>query len=186
ATSGHWLARMENWSFVVVLETDDPYKVSDCVQNIRTAVDQPIQCGKRQVGLQARIGVAPLRPDSNDPAELIADAEVAVAEAMRDPEKPVVFFDPRIRHRLVLRQDTEIDLRQALQTNEEVWLCYQPIVRLEDRRLVGFEALARWNHPERGALSPLEFVPVAEHAGLIVPLGAYVFRRACQQLTAWV
>ena len=186
AATGHWLARAESWSFVFLLETDDPYKVTDCVQNIRTAMEQPIQCGKRQVALQARIGVAPLRPDSTGPAELIADAEVAVAEAIRDPEKPVVFFDPQIRHRLVLRQDTEGDLRQALQSSDEVWLCYQPIVRLEDRRLTGFEALARWNHPARGALSPLEFVPVAEHAGLIVPLGSYVFRRACQQMTAWV
>lgn len=186
AAGSHWLAKGENWSFIFLLETDDPYRVTDCVQSIRAAMEQPIQCGKRQVALQSRIGVAPLRADSADPADLIADAEVAVAEAMRDPETPVVYFDPQIRHRLVLRQDTEIDLRKALQSSEEVWLCYQPIVRLEDRQLVGFEALARWDHPERGALSPLEFVPVAEHAGLIVPLGAYVFRRACQQLTAWV
>ena len=89
-----------------------------------------------------------------------------------------------MRARKTDRLSLESDLRRALE-REEISILYQPIVRLEDRAIAGFEALARWNHPKLGRLSPVEFINIAEETGLIVELGVFVLERAARQLSAW-
>jgi ammonium transporter, Amt family len=93
-------------------------------------------------------------------------------------------FDTKLRDRLLERMEIESDLRHALE-RDQLMLHYQPLIGLDDDRLLGFEALLRWHHPERGVMQPDQFIPVAEETGLIVPLGSWVLRTVCEQLAHW-
>jgi diguanylate cyclase (GGDEF)-like protein len=119
------------------------------------------------------------------PADLIADAEAAMYRAKERGRARVEVSDPKSRERRIARLRLEEDLRRALETEGELSVAYQPIHRLSDGSLAGLEALVRWQHPERGPISPGEFIPVAEESGLIVPLGAWVLRTACGQMAEW-
>lgn len=137
------------------------------------------------VFLSASIGVA--RGDvSHERAEdALRDAEIAAARARGGGGGRPAWFDPSMHTHVVERVSLEHDLRRALEREEELWLAYQPIVDLVTGRLAGFEALARWNHRERGELLPDRFIGIAESTGLIVSLGKWVLREACRQFVEW-
>jgi EAL domain-containing protein (putative c-di-GMP-specific phosphodiesterase class I) len=114
----------------------------------------------------------------------LRDANTAMHQAKTLGTRGYELFDPAMRDVAFSRMQLEIDLRKAV-TREEFHLYYQPIVSLERGRICGFEALVRWQHPQRGLVSPNEFIPVAEDTRLILPLGRLVLHKACQQMKAW-
>src|SRR5208282_1019948 len=116
--------------------------------------------------------------------EVLKDAELAMYHAKRGGSDRIEVFKPAMRARKTDRLTLESDLRRAIE-REEISILYQPIVRLDDRAVAGFEALARWNHPKLGRMSPAEFINIAEDTGLIVELGLFVLERTARQLSAW-
>jgi diguanylate cyclase (GGDEF)-like protein/PAS domain S-box-containing protein len=132
----------------------------------------------------ASIGVVLRDGAQDDPEELLRDADAAMYRAKERGRSRVELFDTGMRARAIGRLQTEGDLRRALE-RDELRVVYQPIVALGDGRIRGFEALVRWEHPERGMLSPAQFVPVAEESGMIVALGRVVLEEACRQSAQW-
>jgi EAL domain-containing protein (putative c-di-GMP-specific phosphodiesterase class I) len=125
------------------------------------------------------------RPEHERPEQLLRDADIAMYQAKQKGKACVVVFDAAMHGDVVERLELEADLRKAVERCDEFHLCYQPIFTLEGRRLVGLEALLRWQHPRRGLLDASEFIPLAEESGTIVPLGEWAIRTACAQLYAW-
>ena len=137
-----------------------------------------------QVNLAGDIGLAVAPEDGAEPGLLLSRAEGALAAARARPEPGICPFDPAQDEALRRRRALETDLRDAIAGGRFV-LHWQPQHRLSDRRLMGFEALLRWHHPERGLVPPDEFIPLAESTGLIIPLGAWVIRTACAEAAGW-
>ena len=147
------------------------------------ALSRPFVLGGRELFATASIGVAVSQ--EHDTAErLLRDADVAMYRAKERGGARYEVFDAAMRRRSLERMQTENELRRAL-GQDELRLHYQPVVSLSDRRVIGAEALIRWEHPERGLLSPADFIPVAEESSLIVAVGDWVLRAACRQLAAW-
>jgi diguanylate cyclase (GGDEF)-like protein len=129
------------------------------------------------------VGIAQCTAEE-DSASLIKNAETAHRRAKTAGGNVSMFFDPKLDLGLRARQSLEMDMRDALD-RDEFSVVYQPQVDLASREIIGVEALVRWQHPERGPISPVEFIPLAEDTGLVEPLGAFVLRRACEDAAAW-
>lgn len=129
------------------------------------------------------IGITLFGGDDTDMEEILQRADLAMYQAKTDGRNQLRFFDPEMQAAVERRSALEAGLRMGLQRGE-LCLHYQPVVDAQ-RRIVGAEALARWNHPDRGMVMPIEFIPLAEASGLILPLGATLLRLACQQLATW-
>jgi len=135
--------------------------------------------------LTASVGVAAWDGRAARPEEVLRNAEIATAASRERGEGRFAWFDPDMHARMVEQAQVEHDLRHALENEDGLWVAYQPIVELVTGNLAGFEALVRWKHPERGAIPPVDFIPIAENTGLIVALGAWVLRQACMALADW-
>ena len=136
------------------------------------------------VNIGASIGIARAGLDGQDHEQLLRAADLALYDAKSGGRNRFSVFEPAMDERAMSRRTMEIDLRKALALRQ-FELHYQPQIDLDRNALVGFEALLRWRHPERGLVQPLEFIPLAEEIGLIVPLGDWVLREACQQASRW-
>ncbi len=132
----------------------------------------------------ASVGVALAPEDGADADKLLKNADLALYRAKLDGRGTYRFFEPEMDARMQARRKLELDMRQAL-ARREFQLHYQPQLQLESGRLIGCEALIRWRHPERGLVSPLDFIPLAEEIGLIVPIGEWVIRQACRDAMTW-
>ena len=144
----------------------------------------PIAFNDREIFLTASIGLALAESQPHRTEEVLKDAELAMYHAKRIGGDRIEIFKPAMRSRKTDRLTMESELRRAIE-REEIKVLYQPIVRLEDRAIAGFEALARWDHPKLGRLSPAEFISIAEEIGLIVDLGLFVLDRTARQLATW-
>ncbi len=134
------------------------------------------------IGVSVGIAVAPSDGDKSD--QLMKSADLALYRAKADGGGVYRFFELAMDARMQARRALELDLRKAI-VNGEFELYYQPIVDVKTKHITSCEALIRWHHPERGMIQPLEFIPVAEETGLIVPLGDWVIRQACAEAVHW-
>jgi diguanylate cyclase (GGDEF)-like protein/PAS domain S-box-containing protein len=179
------LARLAGDQFgMILLSERDSARITAFAETIRKTLRAPITFRDREIFLTASIGLALGGGDPEQAEDLLKDAELAMYHAKRTGGDRIDVFKDAMRARKSDRLSVESDLRRALE-RDEITILYQPIVRLEDRAVAGFEALARWNHPKLGRLSPAEFINIAEETGLIVQLGLSVLDRAARQLSTW-
>ena len=178
-------ARLGGDEFVLLLEDADglaaAVRVAERVlANFQTA----IPLGSEAVVVGASIGIVLGDRSYSDGMDMLRDAEIAMYSAKQNNQLGYVIFNQAMHQQALQRLTLENALRLALE-RQELALRYQPIVDLATGHLVGFEALVRWQHPERGMISPADFIPIAEDTGLVVPLGAWVLKNACQQMADW-
>ena len=177
------VARVAADEYVCALEGVTAERATDFAERVQASFRQPFQVAGQQILLSASIGVA--IDDSGRRAEdVLQEADTAVFRAKSLSGSRWVQFEPTMRSRALERLALEMEMQQALAT-DGFYLKYQPILSLSTFEIVGFEALARWRHPERGDVEPAEFISVAEETGLIVPLGGVLLRSACQQVAEW-
>ena len=179
------LARLSGDQFaLIVLSERDPARIVAFAETIRRTLRAPIAFNDREIFLTASIGLALAENPASRTEEVLKDAELAMYYAKRIGGDRIEIFKPAMRSRKTDRLTMESELRRAIE-REEIKVLYQPIVRLEDRAIAGFEALARWDHPKLGRLSPAEFITIAEEIGLIVDLGLFVLDHTARQLAQW-
>ena len=180
------LARFGGDEFAVLLEdtagTSEAIRVA---QRIAEDLREPFTVDDFQVSLSTSIGITLGTAHANDdPERMLREADSAMYRAKEQGPGRYAVFDPAMQARAQERLELEAELRRALE-QEEFVLYYQPEVSLHDGKMVGFEALLRWQHPERGLLKPAAFVPIAEDTDLIAPIGRWVLEEACQQAKRW-
>jgi diguanylate cyclase (GGDEF)-like protein/PAS domain S-box-containing protein len=179
------LARLGGAQFgVIALSASDAREITALAERIRRAMGAPIIISPREVYLTASIGVARFGEASKSASDLLKDAEIALHNAKRQGKDKIEFFRASMRDDRGVRVSLESDLRRALE-RREIEIAYQPIVRLADMKVAGFEALMRWKHPKLGLLAPSDFIEIAEETGLIVEIGRYVLEQATLQLGTW-
>ena len=179
------VARLGGDEFVVVqagLEEGGDAEL--LARRIIDALSQPYEFDGYRIVIGTSIGISLAPADGGTCGKLLRNADMALYRAKADGRGTWRFFEPEMDLRLQARRALELDLREAL-TNSEFDLFYQPLFDLRADRIGGFEALLRWQHPERGMIPPAEFIPLAEEIGLIVPLGDWVLKRACAEASGW-
>src|SRR5438309_2268868 len=179
------LARLAGDQFALILLSErESSRVLAFTETLRRGLRAPITFNDREIFLTASIGLALGDGQPHRGDEVLKDAELAMYHGKRIGGDRIEVFKPAMRARKTDRLTLETELRRALE-RDEITLLYQPIVWLEDRTVAGFEALARWDHPKMGRLSPSEFISIAEEIGLIVDLGLFVLDRTARQLGVW-
>jgi diguanylate cyclase (GGDEF)-like protein len=178
------VARLGGDEFAIVQSQARPNEAGELAAKVIEALLEPFEVHGHQVIIGTSIGIAMAPIDGNEPDQLLRNADMALYRAKANGRGSYHFFQPEMDAQMQERRRLELDLRKALLANE-FELYYQPLVQLASGEVCGFEALLRWNHPERGLVGPDEFIPVAEEIGLIVPLGEWVLRQACKDAIAW-
>ncbi|HEY5278589.1 MAG TPA: EAL domain-containing protein [Pseudolabrys sp.] len=178
------VARLGGDEFAIVQAGARPTDASELAARIIEAVSQPYDVLGQQLVIGASIGIAIAPTDGREPDQLLRNADMALYRAKSSGRGSYHFFQPEMDAQMQERHALEVDLRKAVAQGEfEVY--YQPIVEVARREIRSFEALVRWKHPQRGMVSPVVFIPVAEEIGLIGALGDLVLRQACRDATAW-
>jgi diguanylate cyclase (GGDEF)-like protein len=179
------VARMGGDEFVIVqAPIADPGDATSLAQRIIHLLGEPFDIDGQQVLIGVSIGIAVGPGDGLTPDKLLQNADLALYRAKGDGRGTFRFFEPLMDLQMQTRRILEQDLRKALPAGE-FELYYQPVVNLASQTVSGFEALIRWNHPQRGLVSPGTFIPLAEEIGFIVPMGEWVIREACATAAGW-
>jgi len=172
--------------FVVLLpEVQKPEDAAIAARRLLVALAEPHTIDQHDLHVSTSIGVSVYPEDGQDAETLIKNADTAMYQAKENGRQTYQFFKPAMNVRAVERQSIEEGLRRALGRRELV-LHYQPKIDLGKGEITGAEALVRWSHPAQGMVSPMQFIPIAEDCGLILPIGAWVLREACTQTRAWM
>ena len=180
-----FIARMGNDEFAILLSNVEQLNyATNVAERIYRELGIPFNLGGYEVFIEASIGIAVGNKDYKKPENLLRDAELAVSDAKRQNKLPYQIFNQSMRGKALTLLQLENDLRRAIK-REEFILHYQPIISLRNNKIKGFEVLVRWRHPEKGIVSPGEFISLAEDTGLIIPLGFWVLKEACKQMSKW-
>lgn len=179
------VARLGGDEFAIVQHAEKQVEEAGMLADrIMKAIAQPFEIEGHQLPVSCSIGVAWAPDDGKDPDTLLANADLALYRAKAEGRGSYRFFEAEMNARARARRLLEGDLREALQKGE-FELHYQPFLNLSFGAISGLEALVRWNHPQRGMISPLDFISVAEETGLIVPIGRWVLHEACREAKRW-
>jgi diguanylate cyclase (GGDEF)-like protein/PAS domain S-box-containing protein len=186
ARASDTVSRQGGDEFVVLLsEMEHSEDAAIAARRMLQAVAGAHAIDRHELHITTSIGVSVFPDDGQDAETLIKNADTAMYQAKEDGRRSYQFFKPEMNARAVERQIIEEGLRRALERNEFA-LHYQPKVNSRTGAITGAEALIRWTHPTRGPISPAQFIPVAEDCGLILPIGNWVLRQACEQARAWM
>jgi diguanylate cyclase (GGDEF)-like protein len=182
---GDTIARLGGDEFAILQGSiKQPHDAIALAARLIEATSAPFEFDGHQVAIGVSIGIAIAPTDASDADQLLKNADMALYRAKADGCGTYRFFESKMDALLQARRALELDLRKAL-ANDEFELYYQPLVNLKSQEISGFEALIRWNHPQRGLVAPLEFIPLAEETGLIVLVGEWVLRQACAEAMKW-
>jgi diguanylate cyclase (GGDEF)-like protein/PAS domain S-box-containing protein len=179
------VARLGGDEFVMLCTTmrdDDPRSLGDRIVRV---VRQPYIENGLDLSITASVGIVVTRDGDAEAGELLQDADVAMYEAKEAGKNCFEIFTPSQRDRVVANHTLESELREAIEAGD-LFLLYQPLFSIADNSLCGVEALVRWNHPARGVVPPIEFIPLAEQRGLITQIDSFVLEEACRQLAEWL
>ena len=183
---GDTVARLGGDEFAIVLIADESHasQVSSLASRLVGVVSEPYDIQGHQLVIGVSIGISMAPVDGSNSDQLLKNADMALYRAKADGRGTFRFFEAGMDARAQARRVLEVDLRAALARNEfEIY--YQPIHNLVADEIIGFEALVRWNHPLRGLIPPMNFIPLAEDTGLIIPIGEWVLRKACMDAAQW-
>jgi diguanylate cyclase (GGDEF)-like protein/PAS domain S-box-containing protein len=179
------VARLGGDEFVILLDdVGDENAAVHIAEWINDQFRNTFDLVNHEVFITTSIGIVLNKIGYQDPEDILRDADIAMYSAKASGRARYHIFEPHMREQVMKRISLETDLRQALD-RQELRVFYQPVVSLENGRLIGFEALVRWQHPERGLLLPREFLPMAEESGIIIPLDRWVMHEACRQMHHW-
>jgi diguanylate cyclase (GGDEF)-like protein/PAS domain S-box-containing protein len=182
---GDVVARLGGDEFVVILEgVKDEAEAITVAERIQHSLAQPFYLDGRELFMSVSVGIAMSQPGVERPEDYLRDADLAMYRAKLRGRARHEVFRADMRAGAVLQMSLENDLRHSMDRGE-LRVMYQPIWSLASGRIVGFEALVRWDHPTHGAMQPADFIPIAEETGLILPLGEWVLRQAAQRLAHW-
>jgi len=180
-----FVARLGGDEFAIVqTAVKSAADVIDLVERVFDAIREPFECFGHQLSTDASIGIALAPEHGVDLDQILKNADLAMYAAKSAGRRTYRFFEPDMDAQVKARRKLELDLRQAI-ADEALEVHYQPCVSLADNTITGCEALVRWRHPERGMISPAEFIPIAEETGLINQLGEWVLETACAEASKW-
>lgn len=179
------VARLGGDEFAIIMtQMQQPTDAAVLSKRIRDSITRPYQIDGHQIVTDISIGISVAPDDTIESDPLLRNADMALYGAKADGRGTFRFFESDMNTRMRARRELEMDLRKAL-ADEEFELHYQPLVNLQTNDVNAFEALLRWNHPTRGMISPADFIPIAEETRLIVPLGEWVLKTACEEAVGW-
>ncbi|RMX21278.1 EAL domain-containing protein [Legionella jordanis] len=179
------LARLGGDEFIAVLDSlQDEAHTANIAQKLLEVFSEPFIINGHEITVTASIGIATYPRDGESIDELLRNADIAMYRAKEQGGNQFQFYTHSLGQKSLAKLTLESELHRAIE-NEEFILCYQPQIDLATRKLVSAEALIRWQHPERGIILPIDFIPVAEESGLIIPIGEWVLREACRQNKRW-